>query len=57
MMPNWPTADPLILSAFERNQWRPVLQTCFQVDDLEALSWVLGEQANDDLELRRQYLL
>ena len=57
MTPNWATADAFILSAFDRDQWCPVLQTHFRVDDLEALRSIQGEQANDDLELRRQYLL
>jgi hypothetical protein len=50
-------ADAFILSAFDRDQWSPVLQARFYVDDLEALSSILGEQARDDAELRHQYLL
>jgi hypothetical protein len=56
-MPSSPPADVFILSAFDRDQWCPVLQTRFHVDHLEALRSILGEQATDDLELRHQYLL
>jgi hypothetical protein len=56
-MPRSPTTDVFILSAFDRDQWCPILQTRFRVDDLEALRLILGEQATDDLELRHQYLL
>jgi hypothetical protein len=56
-MPNWPVTNIFTLSAFDRDQWCPVLQTSFRVDDLEALRPILGEQAKDDLELRNQYLL
>jgi hypothetical protein len=52
MMPNSPTADVFIVSAFDRDQWCPVLQARFRVDDLKALRSILGEQATDDLELR-----
>jgi hypothetical protein len=44
-MPSSPIADVFILSAFDRDQWCPVLQTRFRVDDLEALKSILGERA------------
>jgi hypothetical protein len=57
VMPFSSIADVFILSAFDRDQWCPVLQARFRVDDLEALRSILGEQANDDPELRHEYLL
>lgn len=40
-----------ILSAFDREQWCPVLQVRFAVDDLQALRAILGEAAADDPDL------
>jgi hypothetical protein len=57
MVPKSPTCDIFILSAFDRDQWCPVLQTRFRVDDLEALRSILGEHATEDIELRHNYLL
>jgi hypothetical protein len=52
------SASPqFILSAFDREQWCPVLQACFGSGDLDALRSILGEQAKDDPELRHQYIL
>jgi hypothetical protein len=55
--PNSTAQDVFILSAFDRDQWCPVLQARFRVEDLEALRSILGEQASDDLALRHRYLL
>jgi hypothetical protein len=49
---NW-----FILGAFDRDQWCPVLQTLFRIDDVEAIRAILGEHANDDPGLRQNYLL
>ena len=47
-----------ILSAFDRDQWCPVLQTRFQVEDTEVLRKVLGSEANDDPDFwKRNYWL
>jgi hypothetical protein len=52
-----PIAVAFILSAFDREQWCPVLQALFHVDDLDALRSILGAAADGDGELQRQYLL
>jgi hypothetical protein len=52
-----PPSDLFILSAFDRDQWCPVLQTRFRPDDLDALRSILGEQAIDDPELQHRYLI
>lgn len=50
-------SNDFIISAFDREQWCPVLQARFQVDDLESLRTMLGEDASDDAEVRKQYIL
>jgi len=57
MIPKAAAPNVFILSAFDRDQWCPVLQARFLADDLEALRSILGERANDDFALRHQYLL
>jgi hypothetical protein len=52
MMLGSPDPDAFILSAFDYDQWCPVLEVRFSVDNFEAIRSILGEQANDDLELR-----
>ncbi|HET6236520.1 MAG TPA: hypothetical protein VFE41_16395 [Acetobacteraceae bacterium] len=52
-----PGSDQFILSAFDRDQWCPVLQTRFWPNNLGALRSILGEQASGDPELQRWYLL
>ena len=44
-----------ILSAFDEEQWCPVLQARFWVEDYERLREILGADASDDPELRQQY--
>jgi hypothetical protein len=56
-MPAPSTADLFILSAFDREQWCPVLQALFGVDDLAALRSILGACAAADPELRHLYWL
>jgi hypothetical protein len=52
------SASPqFILSAFDREQWYPVLQARFCSGDLDALRSILGEQTKDDPELQHQYIL
>ena len=46
-----------ILEAFDREQWCPVLQAMFPVDDLDALRAILGETPVDDPELEWHYSL
>lgn len=48
--------NAFILSAFDREQWCPVLEARFHVDDLAGLAAILGEQA-DDPAFERQYTL
>jgi hypothetical protein len=56
-MPDSSASPQFILSAFDREQWCPVLQACFRSDDLDALRSILGKQARDDPEFRHQYVL
>ena len=52
------STNDFILGAFDRDQWCSVLQTRFLVNEIDALRSVLGEEeASDDPELERQYLL
>lgn len=46
-----------ILSAFDRDQWCPVLQALFRVEKIGALRSQLGHDADDDPELERTYTL
>ena len=46
-----------ILSAFDKQQWCPVLQARFSIDDVERLRPVLGEQAKEDPQLHNQYII
>jgi hypothetical protein len=46
-----------VLSAFDRDQWCPVLQARFHVTEFNALRMILGEGAKDDSELQRNYVL
>jgi hypothetical protein len=48
-----PQSGWFILSAFDRDQWCPVLQTRFQVPDIGELRRVLGTEANDDPDFWR----
>jgi hypothetical protein len=57
LMPGSPASRQFVLSAFDRDQWCPVLQARFCSDDLDALRSILGEQAKDDPELHHQYIL
>jgi hypothetical protein len=43
-----PHSGWFVLSAFDREQWCPVLETRFEVSDMEALREVLGTEADDD---------
>jgi hypothetical protein len=52
-----PSANHFILSAFDRDQWCPVLETRFHVTELDPLRTLLGESAVDDSELRQHYEL
>jgi hypothetical protein len=53
-----PQSGLFILSAFDRDQWCPVLQTRFEVSDIEELRKVLGTEADDDPDFwRRSYRL
>ena len=45
-----------VIQAFDREQWCPVLQAMFAVDDLEALRAILAGTA-DDPELEKAYFL
>jgi hypothetical protein len=47
----------LILEAFDRQQWCPVLQAMLPVSDPRALRAILGGAADDDPELKQDYLL
>ena len=57
MRPSGRAQEAFILSAFDRDQWCPVLQTRFHVEDVEGLKSILGELADDDFELSHQYVL
>jgi hypothetical protein len=46
-----------VLSAFDREQWCPVLQAMLPVSDPRALRAILGATADDDPELEQNYLL
>jgi hypothetical protein len=46
-----------VLSAFDREQWCPVLQAMLPVGDPRALRAILGGTADDDPELEQDYLL
>jgi hypothetical protein len=46
-----------VLSAFDREQWCPVLQAMLPVIDPPALRAILGGAADDDPELEQNYLL
>ena len=46
-----------VIQAFDREQWCPVLQAMFAVDDLEALRAILDGMADDDPELEKIYFL
>lgn len=46
-----------LIEAFDREQWCPVLQALFAVDDLEALRAILTGTADDDPDLEQTYLL
>src|SRR5262245_22251055 len=46
-----------LLEAFDREQWCPVLQAMFAVDDPEALRAILAGVADDDPELEKIYTL
>jgi hypothetical protein len=50
-----PRPDYFILQAFDDELWCSVLETRFEVPDLQVLRTVLGPQANDDSELRGFY--
>jgi hypothetical protein len=53
-----PQSGWFILSAFDREQWCPVLETRFQVPDIEVIRKVLGTEANDDPDFwHRSYWL
>lgn len=57
MMPNSPASLEFVLSAFDRDQWCPVLQARFCSDDLDGIRSILGKKADDDSELQDQYIL
>lgn len=57
LMPGSSTSSQFILSAFDREQWCPVLQARFFSEDINTLRSILGEQAKDDPELHHQYVL
>jgi hypothetical protein len=46
-----------LIEAFDREQWWPVLQAMFLVDDPEALRAILAGMADDDPELEKAYFL
>lgn len=46
-----------LIEAFDREQWCPVLQALFAVDDLEMLRAILTGIVNDDPDLEQTYLL
>jgi hypothetical protein len=46
-----------LIEAFDREQWCPVLQASFPVDDLQALHTILAGIADDDPDLEQTYLL
>lgn len=56
-MPSIPISNFFILSAFDRDQWCPVLQARFNVSEIDALRVILGEGSKDDPELQRNYVL
>jgi len=46
-----------LIEAFDREQWCPVLQAMFPVDDPQALRAILAGMADDDPELEKTYFL
>jgi hypothetical protein len=46
-----------LIEAFDREQWCPVLQALFPVDDPEALRAILAGMADDDPALEKTYFL
>src|SRR6476620_11234432 len=46
-----------LIEAFDLEQWCPVLQAMFPVDDPEALRAILAGMADDDPELEKTYFL
>jgi hypothetical protein len=46
-----------LIEAFDREQWYPILQAMFPVDDPEALRAILAGMADDDPELEKTYFL
>lgn len=46
-----------LIQAFDREQWCPVLQAMFAVDDPEALRAILGGMADHDPKLEKAYFL
>jgi hypothetical protein len=56
-MPGSSASPQFMLSAFDREQWCPVLQARFHSNDLDALRLILGEKTKDDPELHHQYIL
>jgi len=46
-----------LIEAFDREQWCPVLQAMFPVDDPQALCAILAGMADDDPELEKTYFL
>jgi hypothetical protein len=46
-----------LIEAFDREQWCPILQAMFPVDDPEALRAILARMADDDPELEKTYFL
>ena len=46
-----------VIQAFDREQWCPVLQAMFAVDDPEALRAILAGMADEDPELEKSYFL
>jgi hypothetical protein len=46
-------SNRFILEAFDQDLWCPVLQTRFQIDDIEALRTILGHDAAEDPELEQ----
>jgi hypothetical protein len=52
-----PNSDRFILEAFDRDQWCPIAQAPFHVDDISFLRALLGVAAGEDDELQRTYYL
>jgi hypothetical protein len=46
-----------LIQAFDREQWCPVLQAIFAVDDPEALRAILAGMADEDPKLEKAYFL